>query len=228
MFSRGEVPCIYPKGFQHGRGTAAALLIFSADDSLLAANVSGQKQYIAEGACPPCGQVSHGSCDETSRQSSSDGWSCTDDVDVSGDVDDQTLDSDYDSVENHPIYTANDDIWIPEYDEADLLFGFDEVDEHEPPKRPWLDLPPSAHIRAERNSWSAVSFPILCVDFEETIIPLMSSAIYQRRTWDMDLPVVGLQISQSSSLARVHVGWGESLSDDDHSVSLSMNTSQFG
>ncbi|KAF7790831.1 hypothetical protein EIP86_001788 [Pleurotus ostreatoroseus] len=79
----------------------------------------------------------------------------------------------------------------PEPDEA-MVFGFDLVDEHEPPEEPWLDLPLESQILAERRTWPAVYVPVICLASGEDIAPLVASSVYQRQTWNIDLPIAEL------------------------------------
>ena len=136
----------------------------------------------------------------------------------------------YDEARDHPIYTAEPaplaDIRAP--DEAELFFGLDAIDEHEPPEGTWLDLPNWSHILAGCHSGPVVLFPVLCVASETEIVPLMASAAYHRHAWGVDLPIVGLEMSASSCSARVHISWVDPLFDVQHMVSLPPMILEFG
>lgn len=104
-------------------------------------------------------------------------------------------------------------------DLVDERFSPNLVDEDESSDEPWLDLPLEAHILAERRTWPSVLFPVLCAASEDDIVPLVASSAYQRWTWGIDLPIVGLEISNHGSIARVYIGWVDPSSDLGHMVS---------
>lgn len=142
-----------------------------------------------------------------------------DEDDGDGDSDDEDADEG-DYIKDHAIYTA---IYSyassPALNEAELFFGLDVVDEHEPPEEPWMDLPLEAHIRAERRTWPSVLFPVLCIAPEDSIIPLVASSVYHRWVWGIDLPIVAFEISKYGSIVRVHIGWADSSTSSEHMVS---------
>ncbi|KAJ3554603.1 hypothetical protein NM688_g3020 [Phlebia brevispora] len=222
----GDVPFIYPQGFEGEQGVASMLVTFSAGESLIASNLK------AEDSVFPCDTTSMhlpgavqcinltANCDSPPESGVED-ETCTNDSEDDGAEDDyQSMDSSYDELDDHPIFTAEPDFWEPEYDEAELFFGLDHVDEHEPSEAAWLDLPLCAHILASRRAWPVVTFPILSVAKAEEIVPLLSTVLYQRATWGIDIPAIGFEISDFSSIVRVHVGWLGSSSGVDQLPSI--------
>ncbi|KAI0344541.1 hypothetical protein BDW22DRAFT_1354625 [Trametopsis cervina] len=51
--------------------------------------------------------------------------------------------------------------------------------------------------------------PVVCVAEPHAIISILSSAVCQRRVWDVDLPVVGLEVAKYNSVARVWLAWND-------------------
>ncbi|KAI0695689.1 hypothetical protein C8T65DRAFT_698638 [Cerioporus squamosus] len=60
--------------------------------------------------------------------------------------------------------------------------------------------------------------PILCVADEENIVPLLSSALLQRRELNIVDPVVGILLPRTGSSCQVLFGWMEELADRIHAL----------
>ncbi|KAF7790824.1 hypothetical protein EIP86_001781 [Pleurotus ostreatoroseus] len=218
----GYTPFIYPRGFG-GEGIAEMLMSFAADKVMVGLNLEPEhsehsdidvtSSACAEDLCPLV--EDHESISESGVDEGS--YMDDDEEAMAYEEDDYSEDS-YDEARDHPMFSAECgplfDIRVP--DEAELFFGLDAIDEHEPPEETWLDLPHWSHILAGRHSGSVVLFPVLCVAPETEIVPLMASAAYQRHAWGVDLPIVGLEISASSCSARVYISWVDPLSDVQH------------
>ncbi|KAJ3556116.1 hypothetical protein NM688_g2200 [Phlebia brevispora] len=222
----GDVSFIYPQGFEGEQGVASMLVTFSAGESLIASNLKVEDSVVS---CDTTSTHLPGAvqcinlttdCDSPPESGVEDETFTNDSVDDGAQDDYQSIDSSYDELEDHPIFTAEPDFWEPEYDEAELFFGLDHVDEHEPSEAAWLDLPLCAHIFASRRAWPVVAFPILSVAEAEEIVPLLSTVLYQRATWGIDIPAVGFEMSDFSSIVRVHVGWLGSSSGVDQLPSI--------
>lgn len=108
-------------------------------------------------------------------------------------------------------------------DNTDLFFGVDSVDEDTPSESQWLDLPPDAHILAGRRGWSSATFPILCVADQHNIIPLISSVACQRHVWGIDMPVLGLEVSEFGSYACLYLSWCGEPDENDNLVSYGVS-----
>ncbi|KAK0199318.1 hypothetical protein DFS33DRAFT_1268615 [Desarmillaria ectypa] len=68
-------------------------------------------------------------------------------------------------------------------------------------------VPLDAHILAHRRHSNSVVLPYLCVTDQEDIFSLMSSVLYQRSTWGISEPVVGVILSKTGFVGRVVLGW---------------------
>ena len=91
----------------------------------------------------------------------------------------------------------------------DCFFGVDKDRTSSPPLIECVDLPLRAHILAGSYGWPSAIFPIFAVADAINIIPLVSSAVCQRAVWDIQLPVVALEISKVGRIGYVHIGWAE-------------------
>ncbi|KAI0684025.1 hypothetical protein BC835DRAFT_1422668 [Cytidiella melzeri] len=76
-------------------------------------------------------------------------------------------------------------------------------------KPPRCRLPRDCHVLAGMGPWPDLILPVFCVTDAHTIIPILSCVAHQRRVWRIDIPVVGIQVSKYSSVARIHVAWLE-------------------
>lgn len=74
---------------------------------------------------------------------------------------------------------------------------------HEPPLR----VCPEAHVIVSGSVRSIAVIPVLPAADPENIIALLSSVLYQRRVWGVDLPVVGISLTKDDTIVRVYVGW---------------------
>ncbi|KAK0225383.1 hypothetical protein IW262DRAFT_682362 [Armillaria fumosa] len=68
-------------------------------------------------------------------------------------------------------------------------------------------VPLDAHILASWHHPNSVVLPFLCVTEEEDIFSLMGGVLYQRSTWGISEPVVGIILSKTGFVARVVLGW---------------------
>ncbi|KAK0213304.1 hypothetical protein DFS33DRAFT_1465269 [Desarmillaria ectypa] len=68
-------------------------------------------------------------------------------------------------------------------------------------------VPLDAHILAHWRHPNSVVLPYLCVTDQEDIFSLMSSVLYQRSTWGIPEPVVGIILSKTGFVGRVVLGW---------------------
>ncbi|KAI0683971.1 hypothetical protein BC835DRAFT_1310776 [Cytidiella melzeri] len=73
--------------------------------------------------------------------------------------------------------------------------------------QPPCSLPRDCHILAGIGPWPNLVLPVFCVTDPESIIPVLSSVAYQRRIWNIDVPVIGIEVSKYGYVARVHVAW---------------------
>ncbi|KAF7790835.1 hypothetical protein EIP86_001792 [Pleurotus ostreatoroseus] len=223
----GDISFIYPHGFGGESGDATVLAGFSVDEILISTNLH-TPGMDTEIAVPLCMEQHLGfSTDQMSLSESGLGEDPSDDEHiedlnmVSGENGNEGSDNDhddsdgsdgssYDELRDHPMLSAVPRaLPIPDYDEAELVFGWDLVDEHEPPEEQCLDLPLETQILAEHRTWPAVYFPVICLASGEDIVPLVASSVYQRRTWNINLPIVALQVSRCGSLVHVNIGWAD-------------------
>ncbi|KAK0200727.1 hypothetical protein DFS33DRAFT_1072017 [Desarmillaria ectypa] len=68
-------------------------------------------------------------------------------------------------------------------------------------------VPLDAHILAHWRHPNSVVLPYLCVTDQEDIFSLMSSVLYQRSTWGIPEPVVGIILSKTGFVGHVVLGW---------------------
>ncbi|KAK0213307.1 hypothetical protein DFS33DRAFT_1465270 [Desarmillaria ectypa] len=68
-------------------------------------------------------------------------------------------------------------------------------------------VPLDAHILTHWRHPNSVVLPYLCVTDREDIFSLMSSVLYQRSTWGIPEPVVGIILSKTGFVGRVVLGW---------------------
>ncbi|KAJ3554947.1 hypothetical protein NM688_g2843 [Phlebia brevispora] len=223
----GEASFVYPKGFRGEQGVASMLVTFPAEASLVASNLDTQDKDLLSDIPPTCSpdaaqRLDPIACYSSPTESGVGDESSTDDSDEDEDYenDHHTEDSSYDEDENHPIFSAVPNPWRPKPDEAELFFGLDHVDEYEPSEEKWLDLPLDAHVLAGRRAWPFVSFPIVCIAEAEEIVPLLSSAVCQRATWGIDVPVIGFEMSKFDSIVHVYIGWFDSYEGTEHMPSI--------
>ncbi|SJK96966.1 uncharacterized protein ARMOST_00215 [Armillaria ostoyae] len=80
-------------------------------------------------------------------------------------------------------------------------------------------VPLDAHILASwRHPYSAV-LPFLCVTDEEDIFGLMGDVLYQRSTWGISEPVIGIILLDTGFVGRVVLGWLDKLCPDPEVLS---------
>ncbi|KAK7677498.1 hypothetical protein QCA50_019504 [Cerrena zonata] len=72
---------------------------------------------------------------------------------------------------------------------------------------PPAPFPPDTHILLNRNLADGVDVPLLVAAESTNIKYLMISALYQRFVLSIDEPLIGVEISGSSSVVLVHFGW---------------------
>ncbi|KAG7439471.1 uncharacterized protein BT62DRAFT_976861 [Guyanagaster necrorhizus] len=68
-------------------------------------------------------------------------------------------------------------------------------------------VPLDAHILAYWRHPNSVVLPYLCVTDEDDIFSLMSGVVYQRSTWGIAGPVIGIILSKTGFIGRVVFGW---------------------
>lgn len=73
-----------------------------------------------------------------------------------------------------------------------------------------LNLPKQAHMLRIRGKRICAVVPVLLVADPHNIVPLVCSALYQRRVWGIHQPVVGLICSKTGTTAAAIFGWLES------------------
>ncbi|KAG2129723.1 uncharacterized protein EDB93DRAFT_1234411 [Suillus bovinus] len=78
-----------------------------------------------------------------------------------------------------------------------------------------LDLPLQAHMLPGRGRCLSVVIPVLLVADSSNIVPLLCSALYQRRVWGIRQPVVGLCCSSTGTIATTIFGWLDSDQSED-------------
>ena len=98
-------------------------------------------------------------------------------------------------------------VTLPEHTETELFFGPKADDTSSIAEDEWLDLPADAHILTNFRSSSIAVLPVICIADSDNIIPLISSVASQRRAWGIDLPVVGLELSEFGSTVRTFISW---------------------
>ncbi|KAG7439463.1 uncharacterized protein BT62DRAFT_924699 [Guyanagaster necrorhizus] len=68
-------------------------------------------------------------------------------------------------------------------------------------------VPLDGHVLAYWRHPNSVVLPYLCVTDEEDIFSLMSGVVYQRSTWGIAGPVIGIILSKTGLVGRVVFGW---------------------
>ncbi|KAG7439598.1 uncharacterized protein BT62DRAFT_938820 [Guyanagaster necrorhizus] len=68
-------------------------------------------------------------------------------------------------------------------------------------------IPLDAHVLASWRHPNSVVLPYLCVTDEDEIFSLMSGVVYQRSTWGISEPVIGIILSKTGFVGRVVLGW---------------------
>ncbi|KAG7439587.1 uncharacterized protein BT62DRAFT_1081471 [Guyanagaster necrorhizus] len=68
-------------------------------------------------------------------------------------------------------------------------------------------VPLDAHVLASWRHPNSVVLPYLCVTDEDEIFSLMSGVVYQRSTWGISEPVIGIILSKTGFVGRVVLGW---------------------
>ncbi|KAK0476391.1 hypothetical protein IW261DRAFT_1609579 [Armillaria novae-zelandiae] len=86
----------------------------------------------------------------------------------------------------------------------------------QPTSAPLSNIPVEAHVLSHWRQPDCVALPFLCIADEENIIPLVKSTVYQRYTWRISEPVVGVMLSETGCIGRVVMGWTDGQSDSDH------------
>ncbi|PBL04077.1 hypothetical protein ARMGADRAFT_1158018 [Armillaria gallica] len=88
----------------------------------------------------------------------------------------------------------------------------------QPTSAPSSNVPVEAHVLSHWRQPYCVALPFLCIADEESIIPLVKSTVYQRYTWGISEPVVGMIMSETGCTGRVVMGWTDEPSDSDHAL----------
>ncbi|KZP28936.1 hypothetical protein FIBSPDRAFT_947334 [Athelia psychrophila] len=70
-----------------------------------------------------------------------------------------------------------------------------------------LDVPFAAHMLPGCGRRLCAVLPVICIADESNIYPLLTSALYQRRVWNIDEPVIGLVISRTGTSGQVYLAW---------------------
>jgi len=83
-----------------------------------------------------------------------------------------------------------------------------------------LSLPLQAHMLPGRWKWHYAVLPALLVADACNIVPLLCSALYQRRVWGICEPVVGLCCSNTGTVVTAIFGWLDSDQSDGRMVTL--------
>ncbi|CAL1706020.1 unnamed protein product [Somion occarium] len=81
-----------------------------------------------------------------------------------------------------------------------------------------LHVPFDAHILLGQGRRKSAEIPLVVVADSENIIPLITSALYQRYVWSVDEPVIGFEILRASTTVQVRLGWV--VLDDDQSPTV--------
>ena len=72
-----------------------------------------------------------------------------------------------------------------------------------------LDVSLDAHVVPGRGKRVDCLLPVVCAAQEDTIEALVTSVVCQRYVWKMSSPVVGISLSNRSTIARIVLGWAE-------------------
>ncbi|KAK0448671.1 hypothetical protein EV421DRAFT_1900382 [Armillaria borealis] len=75
-------------------------------------------------------------------------------------------------------------------------------------------IPLDAHILASWRHPNSVVLPFLCVTDEEDIFSLMGGVLYQRSTWGISEPAIGIILSKTGFVGRVVLGWLDKVCPD--------------
>ncbi|PBK95368.1 hypothetical protein ARMGADRAFT_1062007 [Armillaria gallica] len=75
-------------------------------------------------------------------------------------------------------------------------------------------VPLDAHILASWRHPNSGVLPFLCVTDEEDIFSLMGGVLYQRSTWGISEPVIGIILSKTGFVGRVVLGWLDKVCPD--------------
>ncbi|KAF7790837.1 hypothetical protein EIP86_001794 [Pleurotus ostreatoroseus] len=226
----GDISFAYPRGFDGESGDATVFAGFSAGETMVCSNLESRDADSAD--VVPLFMEQHLGLNTDQMSLSESGLGEDPSVDEHTEGEDMNTDeagdsgyndsdrsngsSSYRKLRDHPMLSAIPrTLPIPTYNAAELVFGLDLVDEHEPPEEHCLDLPLESQILAKRRTWPSVYFPVICLASEENIVPLAASSVYQRRTWNIDLPVVALQASRCGSLLHVYIGWTDPSEAED-------------
>ncbi|KAK0434344.1 hypothetical protein EV421DRAFT_1840832 [Armillaria borealis] len=86
----------------------------------------------------------------------------------------------------------------------------------QPTSAPSSNIPVEAHVLSHWRQPDCVALPFLCIADEGNIISLIKSTVYQRYTWGISEPVVGMILSETGCIGRVVMGWTDEPSDSDH------------
>ena len=78
---------------------------------------------------------------------------------------------------------------------------------------PVFSFPPDSHIIPNRDNETGVHVPVFVVAERTNIKALMIASLYQRFVLSIDEPLVGLELSDTSPIVHVHVGWLELVED---------------
>ncbi|RPD58247.1 hypothetical protein L227DRAFT_191969 [Lentinus tigrinus ALCF2SS1-6] len=80
------------------------------------------------------------------------------------------------------------------------------------------ELNPHRHVLSTCHPHPLI--PVLCVADELNLLPLMTSTLYQRRAWNLAVPVVGILLPRSSTTCKVLFGWVEGSPGPTHALPL--------
>lgn len=70
-------------------------------------------------------------------------------------------------------------------------------------------MPFDAHVLPGRGKRVECLLPVVCVADEDEITDLMTSVVCQRYVCNISVPVVGVSLSKSSTIAKIVIGWTE-------------------
>ena len=73
-----------------------------------------------------------------------------------------------------------------------------------------------AHMLLPRRSHESIPFPIVCVASHDEIYELLSSAVFQRRVFEIEDPVLGFAFNPLGHYLQVVVAWLSPSSVDGH------------
>ncbi|KAG7444854.1 uncharacterized protein BT62DRAFT_1077605 [Guyanagaster necrorhizus] len=104
---------------------------------------------------------------------------------------------------------------LSEQSDEDSCYGSTDIST-EPTSAPLSNIPVEAHVLSHWLRPDCAALPFLCVADRRNIIPLIQSTVYQRYTWGISEPVVGVILSETGCIGRVVMGWIEQHGDADH------------